>query len=120
LDDVQRTGASKLGRLIQQNIDQAHYLARLVEAAPELELALPVSLNIVNFCYTRPALDDASIDNLNKQIEIELQERGVAAPSSVCIGGRKYLYIAITNRRSRSDDFDVFVREVIRIGNELA
>jgi len=43
------------------------------KAAPELELALPESLNIVNFRYTRPDVDDARLDDLNKQIEIELQ-----------------------------------------------
>jgi glutamate/tyrosine decarboxylase-like PLP-dependent enzyme len=59
-------GTQKYGRLIQQNIDQAHYLAGLVEAAPELELALPVSLNVVNFRYTRPGIDDAGLDRLNK------------------------------------------------------
>ena len=45
------SSAPQYGRLIQQNIDQAHYLAGLVEAAPELELALPVSLNVVCFRY---------------------------------------------------------------------
>ena len=113
-------GAVKYGRLIQQNIDQAHYLARLVEASPELELALPVSLNVVCFRYTRPDLNDAILDDLNKQIEIELQERGIAVPSVVTIRTKKYLHIAITNHRSRRDNFDVLVREVIRIGNELA
>ena len=113
-------GAVKYGRLIQQNIDQANYLARLVESSPELELALPVSLNVVCFRYTRSGLNDARVDYLNKQIEIELQERGIAVPSVVTIRGKKYLHVAITNHRSRRDDFDVLVREVIRIGNELA
>jgi aromatic-L-amino-acid decarboxylase len=113
-------GTARYGRLIQQNIDQAHYLARLVETAPELELAMPVSLNIVNFRYTRPDLCDTRLDDLNKQIETEIQERGIAVPSTVCIRGRKYLHVAVTNHRSRRDDFELLVREVIRIGYELA
>jgi aromatic-L-amino-acid decarboxylase len=113
-------GTDKYGRLIQQNIDQAHYLARLVEAAPELELALPVSLNVVAFRYIRPGLHDDSLNDLNKRIEIELQERGIAVPSTISIWGRKYLHVAITNHRSRQDDFDLLIREVIRIGEELA
>jgi len=117
---IKEQGSAKYGRLIQQNIDQAHYLARLVEAAPELELALPVSLNVVCFRYTRPDLDDAVLDDLNKQITVELQEQGIAVPSIVSLKGRKYLHVAITNHRSRRDDFDLLVREVIRIGNELA
>ena len=117
---IKEHGAAKFGRLIQQNIDQAHYLAGLVEAAPELELALPVSLNVVNFRYTRPHLDDPTHDQLNKQIVVELQEQGIAVPSIVTIRGKSYLHVAITNHRSRREDFDFLVREVIRIGNELA
>jgi hypothetical protein len=40
-------------------------------------------------------------------------------PSVTTIGGRCVLHVAITNHRSRRVDFDVLVREVIRIGNEL-
>jgi aromatic-L-amino-acid/L-tryptophan decarboxylase len=113
-------GTEKYGRLIRQNIEQAQYLANLVEAAPELELALPVSLNIVNFRFIRPDLDHNRLNDLNKQIETELQEQGIAVPSTVSIRDRNYLHVAITNHRSQWDDFDLLVREVIRIGNELA
>ncbi len=113
-------GTSRYGRLIQQNINQAHYLAQLVRTAPELELALPVSLNVVNFRYVRPDLDESSLNDRNKRIEIELQEQGIAVPSVVSIRGTKYLHIAITNHRSRREDLDLLVREVIRIGDELA
>jgi glutamate/tyrosine decarboxylase-like PLP-dependent enzyme len=79
-----------------------------------------VSLNVVCFRYTRPHLGNAAHDHLNKQIEIEIQERGIAVPSIVTIRDKKYLHVAITNHRSRREDFDVLAREVIRIGNELA
>ena len=116
---IKEHGSAKYGRLIQQNIDQAHYLAHLVENAAELELALPVSLNVVCFRYTRPGCDAVTLDRLNKQIEIELQERGIAAPSVVSIRGNKYLHVAITNHRSRREDFDILVQGVIRIGKAL-
>ncbi|MBI5586442.1 MAG: aminotransferase class V-fold PLP-dependent enzyme [Deltaproteobacteria bacterium] len=117
---IKEHGTAKYGRIIQQNIDQAQYLAGLVEAASELELALPVSLNVVCFRFVRPGLGEAALNQLNKEIEIELQEQGIAVPSVVRIKGRKYLHVAITNHRSRREDFDLLVREVIRIGKELA
>jgi aromatic-L-amino-acid decarboxylase len=117
---IREAGTAKFGRIIQQNIEQANHLARLIEAAPELELALPVSLNIVNFRYLRPGLDDAGLDRLNKEIEVELQESGVAVPSTVVLRGKKYLHVAVTNHRSRYEDFDLLVREVIRVGKGLA
>ena len=113
-------GAEKFRRVIQQNIDQARYLAGLVAAAPELEQALPVALNIVCFRYVQPGLDDAALDQLNKEIELELQERGIAVPSVSTINGRKYLHVAVANHRSRREDFDLLVREVVRLGEELA
>jgi len=117
---IKEQGVHKYSRLIQQNIDQAHYLAQLVEFSSHLELALPVSLNVVCFRYTRPGVDSAALDRLNKRIEVEIQERGIAVPSIVTIKGREYLHVAITNHRSRREDFDLLVREVIRIGDELA
>jgi len=80
---------------------------------------MPVSLNIVNFRYIRSGLDDSALDHLNKQIEIELQEQGVAVTSTVSIRNKNYLHVGITNHRSRYSDFDTLVREVIMIGNEL-
>ena len=112
-------GTDKYGRLIQQNIDQAHYLARLVEAAPDLELALPVSLNVVNFRFTRPGIPNARLNEVNKKTEIEIQEQGIAVPSTVRIRERIFLHVAVTNHRSRKEDFDLLVSEVIRIGHEL-
>jgi glutamate/tyrosine decarboxylase-like PLP-dependent enzyme len=113
-------GARKYGRLIQQNIDQARYLAELVEAAPELELAAPVPLNVVCFRYTRPGLDDQALDTLNKQIMVELQEQGIAVLSGTSLNGKYVLRAALTNHRSRRKDFDLLVREVVRIGAQLA
>jgi len=109
-------GARKYGRLIQQNVDQARYLGALIDAAPELELAAPVTLNVVCFRYIEPSLDDTALDELNKQILVELQEQGIAAPSGTTIRGKYVLHVAHTNHRTRWEDFDVLVREVIRIG----
>jgi glutamate/tyrosine decarboxylase-like PLP-dependent enzyme len=117
---LKETGLAKYGRLIQQNIDQARYLAERVEAAPELELAAPVTLNVVCFRYVRAGLDDAALDQINKQIVVELQERGIAVPTGTAIRGRYVLHVANTNHRSRREDFDHLVRETIRLGEELA
>jgi aromatic-L-amino-acid decarboxylase len=112
-------GTEKFARVIQQNIDQARYLEGLVAAAPELEQALPAQLNIVCFRYVHAGRDDAALDQLNKEIELELQERGIAVPSVSTVNGRKYLHVAVANHRSRREDFDLLVREVVRLGREL-
>nr|NIO72043.1 amino acid decarboxylase [Anaerolineae bacterium]NIS80658.1 amino acid decarboxylase [Anaerolineales bacterium] len=113
-------GSRKYGRLIQQNIDQARYLAELIDAAPELELVAPVTLNVVCFRYIGSGLDDAALNALNKEILVELQEQGIAVPSGTTIAGKYVLRVGHTNHRSRREDFDILVGEVIRIGQELA
>lgn len=113
-------GIDKYARLVRQNIEQARYLAELIRDAPDLELLAPVPLNIVCFRYVVPRRDDAALDALNQELLIQLHERGIAVPSNLTIGGRFALRVAITNQRSRRDDFDLLVREVRRIGSELA
>jgi aromatic-L-amino-acid decarboxylase len=112
-------GSRKYARIIQQNIDQAFYLGELVKAAPELELSAPVSLNVVCFRYVAPTMDDNALNELNKRLVVELQERGVAVLSGTVIGGKYVLRAANANHRSRREDFDVLVREVIWIGKAL-
>ena len=113
-------GSRKYARIIQQNIDQACYLGELVKASPELELAAPVTLNVVCFRYVVSASSDAELDELNKQIAIELQEQGVAVLSGTVINGKYVLRAANANHRSRREDFEVLVSEVLRIGKALA
>ncbi len=117
---IKEHGAAKLGRLISQNVAQARHLAALVERSGELELMAPVALNIVCFRYRVPGLDEPALDALNQELLIRLQEGGVAAPSYTRVRGRYALRAAITNHRSRREDFDAMVAEVLRIGRELA
>ena len=113
-------GSLKYGRLIQQNIDQTHYLSDLVESSPELELAAPASLNVVCFRYVYPGLTEDVLDMLNKEIEIELQEQGIAVLSGTKLRERYVLHVTHCNHRTRQEDMDILVEEVIRIGNQLA
>ena len=113
-------GLDKYARLVRQNIDQARYLAELIRKAPDLELLAPVPLNIVCFRYVAQHRDDAALDALNQELLIQLHEQGIAVPSNLTLGGRFALRVAITNQRSRREDFDLLVSEVRRIGAALA
>ncbi len=113
-------GTDLLGQHIARNIDQAAYLATLVRAEPELELLAPVPLNLVNFRYVAPGHSAEQLNALNKEILVRLQEDGVAVPSGTTIRGAFSIRVAITNHRSREDDFDALVAGVLRLGRELA
>ena len=112
-------GADEFARLISQNLMQAQYLKARVEREPGLELLAPVPLNVVNFRYRGKGLDAAALEELNPRILVALQERGIAAPSSTQLGGRFAIRVAITNHRSRREDFDALVEGVLGLANEL-
>lgn len=116
---IKEHGASKYGRLVQQNVDQARHLAALVDAAPELERVAPAPLNIVCFRFRAEGMDEVALDQLNRELLIRLYESGIAAPSYTMIHGKYVLRAAITNHRSRREDFEILVQAVIRLGEEL-
>ena len=118
--ELKQHGVAKFARLIQQNIQQARYLAALVETEPTLELAAPVSSNVVCFRYIIPSMDMARLNRLNKQILVELQEQGIAVPSGTTLGERFVIRVGITNHRSRWEDFEILVKETRRIGDQLS
>jgi glutamate/tyrosine decarboxylase-like PLP-dependent enzyme len=112
-------GTRAIGRLVEQNVRQARHLRDLVVAHPRLELLAPVPLNVVCFRFTSPGTDDVALDKVNEEILIRVQERGIAVPSSTVLEGRFALRVAITNHRSRMEDFDLLVEAVTDIGEEL-
>ena len=112
-------GTAKFGRLIDQNIEQARYFAEAVRAGPNLTLIAPTVLNIVCFRYDPGGLDEAGLRVLNTEIMLRLQEAGIAALSDTTVKARHCLRMAICNHRTRREDLDLVVREVLRIGDEV-
>ena len=113
-------GIQKYGRLIRQNVAQAQYLAEQIDAEPALERLAPVPLNIVCFRYVGSGLDETQLDRLNRELLIQLHEQGIAVPSYTLLKGKYALRAAITNHRSRQEDFDLLVRATVEIGDALA
>jgi aromatic-L-amino-acid/L-tryptophan decarboxylase len=117
---IKEHGLDRYGRMISRNVDQARYLGRLVESAPDMELVAPIGLDIVCFRFNPGGLADERLDAVNKEILLRLHEDGIAVPSYTTLNGRYCLRVAIANHRSTTEDFDVLAREVGRIGRELA
>jgi len=106
-------GVNALVEQIEKNVEQAAYLARLVEASPVLQLAADVPLNLVCFRYR------GASDAENQEILMRVQESGIAVPSGTVVGGRFAIRVANTNHRSRREDFELLVETVERIGREV-
>jgi aromatic-L-amino-acid/L-tryptophan decarboxylase len=112
-------GLRAFADLIEQNVRQAAHLVDLVSAHPRLELLAPAPLNVVCFRYVVPGKDDAALNELNQEILLRIQESGLAVPSSTVLAGRFAIRVAITNHRSRLEDFDLLARAVIETGDAL-
>jgi hypothetical protein len=48
-----------------------------------------------------------------------LQRGGVAAPSYTTLNGEYCLRAAISNHRSRFEDFDLMIEEILKLGRNL-
>jgi len=112
-------GIDAYSRLIEQNVRQARYCASLIEADPDLELVAPVPLNVVCFRFAPKDGNRESLNQVNEEILLRIQESGLAVPSGTLIDDKFALRVAITNHRSKKDDFDLFVEACSRIGREV-
>jgi glutamate/tyrosine decarboxylase-like PLP-dependent enzyme len=116
----QAHGVDMYRRLAEQNVAQATYLTGLVEGNPNLELLAPTALNIVNFRYRRDGLTEEQLNALNQEVLMRLQEEGLAVPSGTMLRGKFAIRCAITNHRSRREDFDALADAVLRFGGSVA
>jgi aromatic-L-amino-acid/L-tryptophan decarboxylase len=113
-------GLEKFGRLIDQNIAQAHELADLIAAQPCLELMAPVVLNIVCFRYRPRGAAETDLNAFNEELLVRLHESGIAAPSYTTLDGRYCLRAALANHRTQSSDLRMLVDAVREIGAAMA
>jgi len=115
----QTYGVDQIGRVIDQNLRQAAYLGRQIEASQSLELLAPIDLNVVCFRFVDPSIEPADLNAFNQELLIRLQESGAAVPSNTMLKGRFALRCAITNHRSRDADFDLLLETVESIAREM-
>ncbi|MHA2130007.1 MAG: pyridoxal phosphate-dependent decarboxylase family protein [Promethearchaeota archaeon] len=116
---IKENGSEKYGRLIEQNIQQAQYLTKIIKKEPKLELLAPTNMNIVNFRYIDKNIDLPTLNKLNKEILFQLQEKGIAVPSNRMLNENFAIRVAITNHRTKKEDLEVFLNSVLEIAENL-
>ncbi|MHA2037514.1 MAG: pyridoxal phosphate-dependent decarboxylase family protein [Promethearchaeota archaeon] len=117
---IKEHGIDKLGTIIEQNIQQARYLTKLIENDKRLEILAPTEINIVNFRYNDGSIDINALNKLNEELLFQLQERGIAVPSNTMINGNFAIRVAIVNHRSVKEDFKLLVNSVLEIGKKIS
>jgi aromatic-L-amino-acid decarboxylase len=109
-------GTRAIGAAIARNCDQATLLGRLVEQTADLELLAPVSLNIVCFRFRPSETEPVDLDQLNLDIVADVQESGIAAPSTTRIDGVIAIRVNLTNHRTRDEDLEILLDSVLEFG----
>jgi aromatic-L-amino-acid/L-tryptophan decarboxylase len=104
-------GTKKLGAVITHTCALARYLEARILTEPRLELMAPVQLNIVCFRYRA-----ANPNKVNGDIVIDIQESGIAAPSTTLLDGQLAIRAAIVNHRTDTCDIDALIAAVLEFG----
>jgi aromatic-L-amino-acid decarboxylase len=112
-------GRERYSKLVEQNIDQIHYLAELIEKEPNMEITAPVASNIVCFRYIKDGLSEADVEKLNRLILDELWKINLWMISDTKIKGRYVLRACNVNHRTKNADFDVLIDRIKNIGETL-
>jgi glutamate/tyrosine decarboxylase-like PLP-dependent enzyme len=112
-------GLRQFVSIIEQNVEQARRLGELVAKHQDLELLTPVSLNIVCFRYAPKGRSEDQLNAANEEILLRIQEGGIAIPSGTVLNGRYAIRVAITNHRSRWEDFETLLSAVTKTGSAL-
>ena len=115
---IKEHGTKRFGRMIARNIDQANYLGERIKRENELELIAPIGLDIVCFRFNPGGLSNQQLNELNKEIKLQLEENAVAVPGYTTLGDQYCIRIAIANHRSTLEDFDDLVDHVLAMGQQ--
>ena len=87
----------------------AEVLNRVILKAKRL--SAPAQLNIV--CFRYRATD---ADRINSEIVADIQESGIAAPSTTTLDGKLAIRAAIVNHRTDTRDLDALLAAVLEFG----
>jgi len=107
-------GLRRLGRVVLRNCLQAEYLRDRIRRHPSLRL-LAGDLNVTCFRYVDESLNEEQLDRLNEDVVADLQEMGIAVPSTTRIHGLLAIRAALTNHRTEREDLDLFLDETVRL-----
>jgi aromatic-L-amino-acid decarboxylase len=114
-------GLANFRQQIENDLNCAQILAKLVESNAELELLAPVPLSAVCFRYVPRShnVGDSQLDELNLRILTSVQRRGRVYISNATIHERFALRACIVNHRTTPADVEAVVQEVVEVGREL-
>jgi aromatic-L-amino-acid/L-tryptophan decarboxylase len=115
---IQQAGRTGLVAHVSRHNALAQYMARLIDAAPDMERMAPVELSIVCFRYVPQTLrdDDEELSALNQQIMEEVQVDGEAFVNGTVLHGRFVLRCCALHYALTEQDMVAILEAVRRVG----
>lgn len=105
---IEALGTERIGKSIAHTCELARYLAERLKRYPIFELKAPVALNIVCF-----GIRDAN-DDFVRNLVLDIQESGLAAPSWTTLNGALAVRCAFVNHRTTIADVDAFIETLLQ------
>ncbi|KAB2342731.1 pyridoxal phosphate-dependent decarboxylase family protein [Actinomadura rudentiformis] len=102
--------------MVERHLDAAAHLAKLVEAAPDLELLAPVQMSIVCFRYRPPGVPEEELDALNARLGAALLADGRVYAGTSTYRGMTVFRPAMVNWRITAAEAE----QLITVLHELA
>jgi glutamate/tyrosine decarboxylase-like PLP-dependent enzyme len=118
---LKQYGVKKYGRLIDQNVNLAHYFTALIEESSDFETLAPTNLSVVCFRYTPKDLQQSSQDiehylnHLNRAIAEAMRTDRRVLLSNTVLQEKFVLRACIVNFRTTTQD----IQDIIQILREL-
>src|SRR5207248_2862321 len=87
---LRHVGIDSLSRAVEENLECARYLERLVDSSDDFDMLAPVELSIFCFRYSPAYLRgrEEELDTLNERLLVRLQKDGSSYLSNARIRGR--------------------------------
>lgn len=112
-------GMQKLRKMIQKDIDLAHYLADEVENADDFELKSTSHLAVTCFRFTNGLTEESSIDELNRKLIPALEQDGRVFITGTTINNQFVIRACLINHRMNEGTVDYLVNVIREVGSGL-
>lgn len=114
---IREIGKQGLAHRVMRHNAMARHIAERARHDPHLELVVEPTLSICCFRYLDSHSGD--LDKLNRRIHRQLIHRGVNLPSTTTVNGKLVIRPCFIGARTRWQQADSLVDEVLDIGRQL-